>query len=124
MALDRKFSKTAKEFLAVAVRSRTRSVTKVSVAIAAALALALSFNAKAAPVPTSSPLWGTLDTQTGTAATEDHAGVTLAMFEFNWASFEPSKGVFSASYLATMRSELAAYQAAGQHVTLGLGTQN
>src|ERR1039458_1213938 len=102
MALDRKFSKTAKEFLAVAVRSRTRSVTKVSVAIAAALALAglalaLSFNAKAAPVPTSSPLWGTLDTQTGTAATEDHAGVTLAMFEFNWASFEPSKGVFSAA---------------------------
>src|ERR1017187_8917728 len=117
MVLDRKFSKTAREFLAVAVRSRTRSVTKVSVAIAAALALAglalaLSFNAKAAPVPTSSPLWGTLDTQTGTAATEDHAGVTLAMFEFNWASFEPSKGVFSASLPAPMRSQLAAYQAA------------
>jgi hypothetical protein len=48
----------------------------------------------------------------------------MAMFEFNWASFEPGKGQFSASYLATMRSELAAYQAAGQRVTLGLGTQN
>ena len=48
----------------------------------------------------------------------------MAMFEYNWASFEPSPGVFSASYLATMKSELAAYQAAGMKVTLGLGLQN
>src|ERR1019366_1471733 len=99
MVLDRKFSKTAREFLAVAVRSRTRSVTKVSVAIAAALALAglaltLPFNAKAAPLPTSSPLWGTLDAQTGTAAAEAPAGVTVAMFAFTWARIEPSEGVF------------------------------
>jgi hypothetical protein len=71
-----------------------------------------------------SPLWGTLDTQPGTAATEDKAGVSMAMFEFNWSSFEPAEGVFSASYLAIMKSELAAYQAAGMRVTLGLGTQN
>jgi hypothetical protein len=125
MILNRVFG-GVKEVFARAVR-RLEGASRVSVAITTALALAsvtlvfwLSVKAVTAP----SPLWGTLDTQTGTAATEDHAGVTLAMFEFNWASFEPSKGTFSASYLATMRSELAAYQAAGQHVTLGLGTQN
>ena len=48
----------------------------------------------------------------------------MAMFEYNWASFEPSPGVFSSSYLATMKSELAAYKAAGMKVTLGLGLQN
>ena len=48
---------------------------------------------------------------------------SMAMFELNWASFEPTQGVFSASYLATMKSELAAYQAAGMKVTLGLGLQ-
>jgi len=46
------------------------------------------------------------------------------MFEFNWASFEPTRGVLSSSYLATMKDELASYQAAGEKVTLGLGLQN
>ena len=66
-------------------------------------------------------LWGTLDTQTSTAATEDKAGVTMAMLELNWASFEPSPGEVSGSYVASMRSDLAAYRAAGMKVTLGLG---
>ena len=48
----------------------------------------------------------------------------MAMFEYNWASFEPTQGVLSSSYLATMKSELASYQAAGQKVTLGLGLEN
>jgi hypothetical protein len=65
--------------------------------------------------------YGTLDTQASTAGIESQAGVTMAMFELNWASFEPRPGVVSASYLATMRSYLRAYQAAGQRVTLGLG---
>ena len=69
-------------------------------------------------------IYGTLDTQTSTAATEAKAGVSMAMFELNWASFEPTQGVLSQSYLATMKSELAAYRAAGQKVTLGLGLQN
>ena len=69
-------------------------------------------------------LFGTLDTQAGTAAQEARAGVPMAMFELNWASFEPQNGVVSSSYLATMKSYLAAYQAAGQKVTLGLGLQN
>ncbi len=69
-------------------------------------------------------MYGTLDTQASTAAIENQAGVTMAMFELNWASFEPRPGVVCASYLATMRSYLQAYQAAGQRVTLGLGLQN
>jgi hypothetical protein len=68
--------------------------------------------------------YGTLDTRPGTAEIERQAGVTMAMFELNWASFEPRPGVVSASYLATMRSYLRAYQTAGQRVTLGLGLQN
>src|ERR1700683_3858448 len=67
--------------------------------------------------------YGTLDTQASTAGIESQAGVTMAMFELNWASFEPRPGVVSASYLATMRSYLRAYQTAGQRVTLGLGLQ-
>src|SRR5712691_2907379 len=69
-------------------------------------------------------IYGTLDTQGSTAAIESHAGITMAMLELNWASFEPRPGVVCASYLATMRSYLQAYQAAGQRVTLGLGLQN
>jgi hypothetical protein len=68
--------------------------------------------------------YGTLDTQADTAATESRAGISMAMFELNWGSFEPRPGVVSASYLATMRSYLRAYQAAGQRVTLGLGLQD
>jgi hypothetical protein len=66
-------------------------------------------------------IYGTLATQADTAAIEVQAGVTMAMFELSWASFEPRPGVVSASYLATTKSYLRAYQAAGQRVTLGLG---
>jgi hypothetical protein len=66
-------------------------------------------------------IYGTLGTQASTAGIESQAGATMAMLELNWASFEPRPGVVSASYLATMRSCLRAYQTAGQRVTLGLG---
>jgi hypothetical protein len=110
------------------VRGGARRVTKLGAAVGTALALVgvglvLSLNAHASTPPTSAPLWGTLDTQTNTAPTEGKAGL-MAMFEFNWASFEPTRGVLSSSYLTTMKDELASYQAAGQKVTLGLGLQN
>ena len=127
MILDWKFSRTVKAFFTRTIRHRTRRMTRLIMAFVTAvalglLALVISLNAHAS-APTSFPLWGTLDTQTSTAATEGKAGV-MAMFEYNWASFEPTQGVLSSSYLATMKSELAAYQAAGQKVTLGLGLQN
>jgi len=62
-------------------------------------------------------LFGTLDTQTSSAATEKKDGISVAMFELNWASFEPSAGVFNAAYMATMRSYLQAFRAAGMRVT-------
>jgi hypothetical protein len=72
----------------------------------------------------SSPLFGTLDTQKSTVKAELRAGISVAMFELNWASFEPKEGVFSASYRATMRSYLKTFRAAGMRVTLGLGLQD
>ena len=70
------------------------------------------------------PLFGTLDTQMSTAATEKRDGISVAMLELNWASFEPSEGVFSTSYIVTMRSYLQAFRTARMRVTLGLGLQD
>ena len=125
MIPNQEFSGTAEAPHAPTARGRTRRVTRLIMAVVTALALGLlglviALNAHAAPAPTA---WGTLDTQTSSAATEGKAGI-MAMFEYNWASFEPTQGVLSSSYLATMKYELASYQAAGQKVTLGLGLQN
>ena len=108
------------------ISGRIRSgVAMVGIAV---LGLSLLGAAKTGdtPVPaTGSVLFGTLDTQPGTAAAEaGSSDVSVAMFEFDWASFEPSPGVFSASYIATMKGLLQAYQAAGMKVTLGLGLED
>src|SRR5260370_31763822 len=131
MALRGKFSPAAKTLPPPPARIRTRPLAAAGAVPAAALALSAASTGAAAP-STSAPraaatapmIYGTLDSQASAAATEAKAGVSMAMFELNWASFEPQPGVVSASYLATMRSFLAAYQAAGQRVTLGLGLQN
>src|SRR5260370_10566379 len=126
MALHRRISKAAKT-----LRRPVRPLAAVGAVAAGAMALGLaiagpaSASTGAALSGTGQPIvFGTLDTQTNTAAQGAKGGVPMAMFEFNWASFEPTKGVVSASYLATMKSFLQAYQAAGMKVTLGLGTQN
>jgi hypothetical protein len=103
-------------------RRRLTALAGLLAAVALPAGVALPAAASAATTP--NLIYGTLDTQTSTAATEAKAGVSMAMFELNWSSFEPTQGVVSSSYLATMNSELAAYQAAGQKVTLGLGLQN
>jgi F5/8 type C domain len=121
---DWKSGTTERASLTRAVRRHTR----FAIAIAAALVLgivALVAGLQAHSAPSTPTLFGTLDTQPATIAAEaGSSDVSMAMLEYNWASFEPSPGVFSASYLATMKSELAAYQAAGMKVTLGLGLQN
>ena len=129
MALYGTITKAAR-ILAPAAIFRPRPLAAAGLTAAAAMALTLAFpgSASAQTLVTHSALsslsFGTLDTQTNTAATEDKDGVSMAMFELNWSSFEPTQGAVSASYLATMKSELAAYQSAGQRVTLGLGLQN
>ena len=123
MTVDWKSATNIRASLSRAVRRHTRFV----IAIAAALVLgsaALVAGLQASATPATPTLFGTLDTQPTTVAADGSSDVSMAMFEYNWASFEPSPGVFSASYLATMKSELAAYQAAGMKVTLGLGLQN
>src|SRR5580692_3300090 len=80
--------------------------------------------APAAAHAATGPIWGTLDTQTATAATEAANGIGMAMFEFNWAAYEPTQGKYAASYMTAMKAQLAAYQAAGMKVTLGLGLQD
>ena len=124
MIPDWKFGRTIKAFSARAIRRRTRFVTAIVTALALGLlALVLSLNAHASPAPTSYPLWGTLDTQTSTAATEGQ-GRRHGHVRVQLGQLRTHPGRLSASYMATMKSELAAYQAAGQKVTLGLGLQN
>jgi F5/8 type C domain/Beta-galactosidase len=106
---------------------RVRSgVAMVGIAVLGlSLALGTANAADTSAPQTGTILFGTLDTQPGTVAAEaGSSDVSVAMFEFDWASFEPSQGVFSASYLATMESYLQAYQAAGMKVTLGLGLED
>src|ERR1700689_2466434 len=116
MSLAWRSGTTVRASLARAVRRHTRLV----IAIAAVLVLgtaALVAGLQAHAAPATPALFGTLDPQPATIAAEaGSSDVSMAMLEYNWASFEPSPGVFSASYLATMKSELAAYQAAGMKV--------
>jgi hypothetical protein len=122
MALHRRIGTTAKTLTGPALK-RAAAVAVAAVAASLAVGSGSALAATSAPhAAAASPvIWGTLDTQAGTAAAEDKAGVTMAMLELNWSSFEPANGKISASYVATVKSELAAYQAAGMKVTLGLG---
>jgi len=107
--------------------SRTRHWCAAGLAVTlAAVLIIVAFVSDRNGVQNSPPstLFGTLDTQMSTAATEKRDGISVAMFELNWASFEPSEGVFSTSYMVVMRSYLQAFRAAGMRVTLGLGLED
>jgi hypothetical protein len=103
--------------------TRTGRASAVAGLAAAAIGVPLLLAPAAAHAATA-PIWGTLDTQTTTAATEAANGVGMAMFEFDWAAYEPKQGSFSTSYMNTQLSMLHAYQAAGMKVTLGLGLED
>ena len=72
----------------------------------------------------SSLLFGTLDTQVSRISADKQAGASVAMFDLDWASFEPTQGQFNAAYISGMKSFLSSYRAAGMPVTLGLGLQD
>ncbi len=120
MALTTTRTTTLRALRALLTACRARAAAGIA---AAAIGVPLLL-APAAAHAAAAPIWGTLDTQTTTAATEAAAGVGMAMFEFNWAAYEPAQGKFTASYLTAMKAELKAYQAAGMKVTLGLGLQD
>jgi hypothetical protein len=126
MTFNQNFPRLSRDSLVRALHGPTRRRSKVLVSLIAALvlvilAVALSLTSHAS-TPASGPIWGTLDSQPQHAAAEHKAGVTMAMFELNWGSFETSQGTFSASYLSYMQNQLAQFQAAGQEITLGLGS--
>jgi len=79
-------------------------------------------SAKAAAPPRT--LFGTLDTSISTVGTENRAGLSVAMFELDWASIEPHMGVFSESYIAALGHTLWKFRAEGMRVTLGLGLED
>src|ERR1700733_13030953 len=128
MALNRLLKKVAGA--SGAPRRRISGRVRGGVAMVGIAVLGLSLLGTANAEDTSGPqtgsiLFGTLDTQPHTVAAEaGSSDVSVAMFEFDWASFEPSPGVFNSSYAATMESYLQAYQAAGMKVTLGLGLED
>src|ERR1700684_298231 len=118
---------TLRALRAAAGTGRARAAAAGAAAAAAAAAAAVGVPLLLAPAAAhaaTAPIWGTLDTQTTTAATEAAAGVGMAMFEFNWAAYEPTQGKYAASSMTAMKAQLAASQAAGMKVTLGLGLQD
>jgi hypothetical protein len=110
MALHRRISSKARTLVASALTAG-----------AAALSLAVGLGTAPAQAATTPVLYGTLVTLTGHAAAEDKAGVTMAMMELNWAAFEPASGTIDPNYVASVKTQLKAYQAAGMKVTLSLG---
>jgi len=72
----------------------------------------------------SAPLFGTLDAQPARISADRQAGVSVAMFELDWTSFEPQQGKFDSAYIAGMKSILTGFRSAGMLVTLGLGLQD
>ena len=72
----------------------------------------------------SSPLFGTLDTQVASINADKQAGTQVAMFEVHWSSFEPQQGQFDTSYIAGFKSILDSFRSAGMRVTLGLGLED
>lgn len=79
-------------------------------------------NAKVATPPRT--LFGTLDMSISIVGTEKRAGLSVAMFELDWASIEPHKGDFSDSYITSLSHTLWRFRAEGMRVTLGLGLED
>ena len=65
--------------------------------------------------------FGTLVTDAVHARQEAARGVTVAMMELQWSSYEPAEGRLDRAYARNMRAWLATLRGAGMRVTLGLG---
>ncbi|WP_250007259.1 hypothetical protein [Actinoplanes sp. M2I2] len=66
-------------------------------------------------------IFGTLGSHAPAAAAENAAGIRGATLELDWSAYEPARGVFSASYVTTIKERMRAFRAAGQQLTLALG---
>ncbi len=68
-------------------------------------------------------LVGALQSTAGHAPELKSAGLELAVCELAWSRFEPSPGKVDPSYVAEIKSEIAAFHRAGQAVILDPGVQ-
>jgi hypothetical protein len=59
-------------------------------------------------------LFGTRDTQVSSVGTEKRAGLSVAMFELDWANSESERGVFNTSYVTGIESILRKLRAEGR----------
>jgi hypothetical protein len=100
------------------------TVACLALALFAALTWVPLVWASAKPTAPPQTLFGTLDTTISTVGTEKRAGLSVAMFELDWATIEPEKGLFRNSYIATLSHTLWKFRAEGMRVTLGLGLED
>lgn len=71
--------------------------------------------------PSKRTLFGSLQTQISTRATEYAGGERLAMYELNWREWEVTRGELDSAKTATHVANVAALIASGFKVTLGVG---
>ncbi len=67
--------------------------------------------------------WGLIGNDGAHLAPQRAAGITVRLFELDWAVYEPAKGVFDQGYVTWARQRLAGLRAAGFRVILSLGVQ-
>ena len=72
------------------------------------------------PPPRGGPSFGTLLTESDTAAEEARGGVTAAMVEVGWRRVEPREGQFDEEYIRGLREHIAQLRGDGRTVTLDL----
>lgn len=59
----------------------------------------------------------------GRVSQEYSSGIRVVELELRWSAYEPSEGNFDKRYIAGVKTELQAFQAAGMKVVLGAGLQ-
>ncbi|MEZ0095310.1 hypothetical protein [Streptacidiphilus sp. EB129] len=74
--------------------------------------------------PPNSRLFGTLQSDPSKAVTEHAAGIRVASLPIYWDRYEPAEGVFDSAYIASVKSELASFQAAGMLVEASIGIES
>lgn len=79
--------------------------------------------APTAPASSSVLRWGLIGNDGTHLSVERGAGITAKLLELSWSAYEPSNGGFSATYIDSKKSELAALRSAGFSVILSLGVQ-
>jgi len=78
----------------------------------------------AAPVTTATPYtFGTLLSDSKNATQLYASGVRVVHLELGWDAYEPTDGVFDASYAAAAAQKLKTFKAVGLQVVLGVGLQ-